>query len=307
MKEFKYKTSFASSHVKCVTSEEKDKLLSLASLEHLRGFIPEIDTNKNFDLLPISFTVAVANRCNKNDDVIDTQTAIAIYKNFINKYLDLEHKKKIIVGVILTSGFSEFGSEKPLTEEDVKNLTTPFNITLGGVIWKLPNPELASLIEESNDPSSDDYLSISSSWELTFEDYNIIELEKNQKNIAGGKVISDASEVETLSKNLKCNKGTGLLNDKRLYRMITGNSVCPIGVGLTQKPAADVKGIAINVNKDESESSLKLDVIDIINNMSNKKIVVNEKNISQINNSNVKIGRKELFVQMLIDTDLTLI
>ena len=255
MKEPKYKSIFASSHVKCVTSQEKDHLLSLASLNQLRNFIPDIDTNKNFDLLPISFSVATVNRINKNDDLINTKTALAIYKNFINKYIDLEHKKKVIIGVILTSGFSEFGTEKPLTEEFVKNLDTPFNITLGGVIWRMANPEIANLIEESNDPTSDDYLSISSSWELAFEDYDIVSLEKGQKNISTGKVISNPTEVEKISKLLRSNGGVGTFEDKRIYRMPTGE-VCPIGIGITEKPAADVKGIATNtIPKKETEES----------------------------------------------------
>lgn len=312
MKNFKYKTIFGSYPIKCLLDEDKDKFLSQASLENLRGLIPDIDVATNFDLLPISFTVAVVNLVNKNDDVINTQTALAIYKNFIRKYIDLEHKKKIIVGVILTSGFTEFGTEKPLTEEQVKNLDTPFNITLGGVIWKLPNPELVELIEESNNPSSEDYLSISSSWELAFEDYSIISLNKNQKNIAGAKIVSDSSEVENLSKNLKCNKGSGELNGQRLYRLING-SVCPIGIGLTEKPAANVKGIAVNINEIDTDIKNKskdndakiIDVNNNINNPTDNNSENNKKNISQSTIPSVKIERTQIQVMFKSIKDIT--
>ena len=82
MEKFKYKTVF-SSVLKPLVSEEKDKYLALASLREIKDFIPEIDTLENVDLMPIAFNAAVANRVNKNGDVIDSQTAVEIYKNFI--------------------------------------------------------------------------------------------------------------------------------------------------------------------------------------------------------------------------------
>ena len=48
------------------------------------------------------------------------------------------------------------------------------------------------LVENSSDPSSEDYLSISTSWELGFSNYNLILLDNNEKNIA--------SETNALSK-----------------------------------------------------------------------------------------------------------
>ena len=80
--EFKYTTIFSST-LKPLVSEEKDKYLALASLQDIGEFLPEIDTKQNVDLLPIAFNAAVANRVNKNGDVISTKTALNIYKNFI--------------------------------------------------------------------------------------------------------------------------------------------------------------------------------------------------------------------------------
>ena len=106
---FKYTTTF-SSVIKPLVSEEKDKYLALASLMEIGNFIPSVDTEKNVDLLPVAFNAAVVNRVNKNGDVIDTATAAAIYKDFINKPINLEHNREKIIGVILTAGFSEFGT-----------------------------------------------------------------------------------------------------------------------------------------------------------------------------------------------------
>lgn len=245
MQAFKYTSIFASA-VKCVVSEEKDMYLSKASLDELKKSIPNLPSN-NEAFMPVAFPAFVANRVNKNDDVIDTKTALAIYQKFINNPTNIEHKRHNVVGVIVSAGFTEFGTDKPLTYDEVKDLTTPFCVTLGAVIWKVINPEFASMLEDSNDPTSDDYLSISASWELGFQDYKIVELAKNQKNISTARIISDASELEKLSKQLKINGGTGIVDDKRIYRMPC-DEVFPLGIGFTQKPAADVKGVAINAN-----------------------------------------------------------
>ncbi len=57
-----YKAIFASSPIKCLIGEAKDKYLALASLEQLRAFIPDVNIKSNKDLLPISFNAATPNR-----------------------------------------------------------------------------------------------------------------------------------------------------------------------------------------------------------------------------------------------------
>ena len=79
--DFKYKSQF-NSPVKSVVSEEKDKYLALASLQKIQKFLPDIDVKKDIDLLPIAFNSFVANRVNKNGDVVDTKTSIEIYEHF---------------------------------------------------------------------------------------------------------------------------------------------------------------------------------------------------------------------------------
>lgn len=250
-------TSFSSA-IKPLVSEEKDKYLALASLKDLEKFIPNIDVAKDFDLLPIAFNACVINRPNKNDDIMDTATAVAVYKHFINKPINIEHNRQKVIGVIMTAGFSEFGTDKPLTEEEVKTFKGPFNIVLGGVVWKSVNPKLATLIEESSDPNSEDYLRVSASWELGFYKYNIVLMDENKKNLEQGQIITtDASDYEKLKPYLKASKGGGKFGEKRVYRMpflTEGAAVIPMGVGLTENPAAEVKGIAV---KKEEEAQAK--------------------------------------------------
>jgi chorismate mutase len=285
MDKFEYTTSFSSS-VKPLISEERDKYLALASLEEIGSFIPDVDTDKNIDLLPIAFNACVVNRANKNGDVIDTETAASIYKDFINKPINVEHNRNRVVGVILTAGFSEFGTDKPLTEDEVKGSAKPFNITLGGVVWRVAHEDLAYLIEESSDPTSENYLKVSASWELGFSNYNIVKVVGEGKNIENGEIIADEKKIEKIKNNLKSLGGDGKIDDDHIYRLVTGD-VVPLGIGLTESPAADVKGVATR-QEDEDENLL-------IN--KNKSSQDSEKNVS---NEESQLQKSEKNIDMKI-------
>lgn len=244
MKKLKFSTIFSNLKIRPLVSEEKDKYLSMASLDKLKKFIPEIDTETNIDLLPVAFDACVANRVNKNGDVIDGSTAIKIAKNFINKPINIEHNRGNIIGCILNYGFSEFGTSQAIAEEKLSEIAKPFNITLGGVIWKIVNQDLADKIEESNDPTSENYMSISASWELGFDQYNIIVLPEGEKNIENANIINDPQEIEKYTSELKSFGGSGKTKDnKYIYRKVLGK-VIPLGIGFTLNPAADVQGVA---------------------------------------------------------------
>lgn len=287
MKEFKFKTIF-SSFIKPLVPESKDMYLALSSLIEIGNFLPNIDTEANIDILPIAFNACVVNRVNKNGDVINTETAIAAYKNFINKPINVEHNRTQVIGSILTAGFSEFGTDLPLTEEQVSVMKGPFNITLGGVIWKVVNRGIADAIEESNDPTSEAYMSISTSWELGFSDYDLVLLERGEKNIEDGQIVTDVAEKEELNQYLKCFGGSGEYNGKRIYRIVNSD-VLPLGIGVTETPAADVKGIFTNslaeieeVNVNLSSQKIELNVIEEEN------IIMKITSISEITDENAK-------------------
>ena len=255
MNEFKYKTSF-SSQIKSVVSEDKDKYLSLASLVNLGDFIPDIDIEANVDLLPVAFNAFVANRVNRNGDVIDTKTALDIYENFLNKPINIEHHRDKVIGTILASGFSEFGTDKPLSAEQVKDMTGPFNVTLGGVIWKIVNDEIANLIESSSDPTDENYLKVSASWELGFSDFNIILLKNDEKNIENGEVIAEETRIKELQDYLRAFGGKEYVDENtKAYRQVIGK-VVPLGIGLTESPAADVEGVSTKKTVENKENNL---------------------------------------------------
>ena len=309
MKEHKYTTIF-SSEIKPLVSEEKDKYLAMASLVEVGDFIPQIDTSKNVDLLPVAFNACVINRANKNGDVVDTKTSLAMYKDFINKPINIEHNRDRVVGVILAAGFSEFGTDNALTEEQIKDSKVPFNITLGGVIWKVVNSRLSDIIENASDPTSEDYLKISASWELGFSEYNIIVSSNGEKNIENAEIIADVEKLEVLKTSLKGFGGTGVLDDgSGVYRQVI-NDVVPLGIGLTENPAAEVSGVAIKVaqknddikNQNKSakteENSSQLEEKNV---SSHKELTVMDKitDIKQITDESLKAGE----VQASVITD----
>ena len=241
--EFKYILK-GSSVIKPIVSEEKDRFLATASLAELGKYIPNIDTSKNIDLLPFACDAFIANRANKNDDISDGKTSIAIAKLFVNKPVNIEHKRDQVMGVILNYGFSEFGSDKILTQEEAEKLDTPFNIVLGGVIWRIINPKIAKLIEECSDPSSEHFKAISASWEVGFLDFSVASVEGDSKNLSDMKIISNSDEIEKIQGYMKAFGGKGSKEGNKLYRLVKGDNVLPLGIGLTGTPAADVKGVA---------------------------------------------------------------
>jgi len=265
----------------------------MASLIEIGKFIPNIDMAQNLDLLPVAFNACVANRVNKNGDVIDTKTAIAIFNKFINKPINTEHDRQKVIGTVLTAGFSEFVTDKPLRLEEVQNLTIPFNITLGGIVWRLVNPDISDLIEETNDPTSDKYMGISASWELGFSDYYIAAIEGTSKNLAEARLITEPSEIESLKINLKSFGGDGKVDDTFYYRMPV-NDVLPLGIGFTEKPAAEVKGVATS---QEETVLAQEDSKNIIS--QNEKINVNEErqlimkitSIQDITDESIKVAK----------------
>lgn len=296
---FKFESIFANIKIRPVVSEEKDKYLSIASLDKLRKFLPDINTEDNIDLLPVAFDACVVNRVNKNGDVIDGETAAKIAKNFVNKPINVEHNRKQVIGCILSASFSKFGTNESLAETDMKSMKTPFNITLGGVIWKVVDKDLADQIEESNDPTSDNYMSISASWELGFNDYNVVVLDNGEKDIENATIVSDANQIEKIKDNLRGFGGNGKLgDDKSIYRQVFGK-VVPLGVGFTLNPAADVQGIAIPIEeaiKIELKEEEKAEVIEEL-------VSASENKISQEESLDVK--KERIYMKITKIEDIT--
>jgi hypothetical protein len=248
LEDFKYISEF-SVKIKPLVSEEADKYLALASLLEIGKYVPKIDTATNVDLLPFACDAFVANRVNKNDDVSDGPTSVAIAKAFPYKPVNIEHNRQKVIGVILNYAFTKFGSNESMSEKEAIASTEPFNVTLGGILWRVVSPGATQAIEEASDPASETYATISASWEVGFMDYTIAQIAGKSKNLADAKIISDAEEIKKISPSLKAFGGKGKVGEARIYRQINLGSL-PLGIGLTEMPAADVQGIATDKTKE---------------------------------------------------------
>ena len=71
-------------------------------------------------------------------------------------------------------------------------------------------------------------------------------------------IISAEEDVDKFSKYLRCEGGKGKIEEKGfVYRQVIAN-VIPLGIGLTENPAADVKGVATTRTLEEEMSLLDL-------------------------------------------------
>jgi DNA repair exonuclease SbcCD ATPase subunit len=245
--DFKYKTQFTFSDIKVSNFNVADGV-SRASLQNLLPLIPnsEIDFDQNIDLLGVAFNAAVINKFNKNDDGIDTKTALRIGTLFKHKPTNIEHKKEKVVGHILTAGFSKLGDSELFIPQESE--LDPFNIALGAVVYKFVNKDFASALEDSTNLDSNLYNKISTSWELGFNEYNIA---VGSSNLKEAELITNEKQIKELKGKLKSYGGSGELEDgTKLYRLVVGD-VYPLGIGFTATPAADVKGVVVNSMQDK--------------------------------------------------------
>ena len=230
----------------CVEGSCKPFGISQASLDHLRPLIPaEVDLTKNIDLLGVAFNAAVVNKFNKNGDGIDTKTAIAIKDYFINKPTNIEHNKERVVGHIISSSFSNYGTNELLSDEGVELLNSPFNIALGALVYKVVNPSFARMLEQTEE-GDEFHDTISASWEIGFNDYCIA---LGSDDLSEAELITDKSQIKEFSKYLKAYDGTGAMDDgTSVHRLVVGE-IYPLGIGFTTNPAADVKGVTVENEK----------------------------------------------------------
>lgn len=251
MKDFKYSIKFDGIIVQAMVPFDEDKYLAVASIDQLKQYLPKnVDLDVNRDLMGVAFDAFVVNRGNKNGHIISTDVALAMVENFINKPFNIEHNRKVVVGVCTGYGFSEFGSSKPLTLEEVKAMKDPFNVVLSGYVWKIVNPEFASELVDSSDPSSDKYLSVSASWELGFNEFNVA---KGSKNLAEATIVEKEEEIIELKDRLKVFGGNGFTENGEMVLLNLQGNVLPLGIGFTNTPAAEVGGVVISYDKPEEK------------------------------------------------------
>lgn len=281
--------------IKALQPKDFDKFgVSEGSIsEAAKSLMPEdFDPSANIDVLPVVFNLAVVNEFNKNGDGIDTDTAIAAVKRFINKPINIEHKKHKIVGHIINASFSE--SEFDFKDYDVNSYagkTEPFYINAAGLIYRNIFPELAQAVEDAAEEDAEEYQSISTSWELAFKNYKVVygSDRLDQCTIAEGEVEADKKQY------VKGFGGKG--KDKEgnpVHRLIYGETY-PLGAALTYNPAARVKGVYLMQNNMDN-SDTKDDNKDIKN---SQKISLNSEKDVKTDKFDIFNMDKEQFEQLM--------
>ena len=300
MKKFKHQISFAGK-ITTIKSEDKDKLISLASKnENLNKILPkDVNLTNNIGFLLFTGESFVANVLNANSDGVRTEEAIKIANEFPLTYVDLNHKRDKLCGVVIAATYTDYNTGLELTEEQVRDSKDPFAVTVTGIIWKAANPELANAIENMNEAGSIVKDPIFLSWELAFDDIELITMNAKDNNFSDGDVITNPNEIEKLSKKLFSSGGNGLTEDGRKIGRIPIGDVVVLGVGLVPNPAANVAPIEVsNSNKlalTDSEAFSKIiqdKVEEILKNRNN--IENSENKISQANEVVVKQDIKEI-------------
>lgn len=268
-------------NIKALKEADYDKFgVSEGSIaEAAKSLLPEdFDPSQNVDVLPVVFNLALVNEFNKNGDGIDSETAVAAVKRFINKPINIEHKKHKIVGHMINASFSV--DEYDFKDNDIEayaNKKEPFYINAAGLIYRNIFPELAEAIEVAAKEENEEYQSIATSWELAFKNYKVV----YGSNRLDECEVAEGSQAEELKQYVKGFGGKGMdENGTPVHRLIHGETY-PLGAALTYKPAARVKGVYTSeTNKKENNVEKSLSNRDNINNKNSlnvEKTVTNTK------------------------------
>jgi len=239
-----------------ITPTDKEEMVAKASLSDLKALLPEgVDPDENPDLLYFAANGAVAGMSNSNGDSITVEKALELYPFTKNKYINVDHKKEIVIGTLLYPGLSAYGSNELITPEEAGKLDT-FNLSLIGVVWKAIKKELIQVLINASDVTHPTFGRISLSWEIFFKDFDIA---IGSKIINNARIISDPKEKVKYLPFLKCKGGPGFVDGEPIYRVITGDDVIIGGYSFVTNPAADVEGVAVILDKKVENNTLIID------------------------------------------------
>lgn len=239
-KKYKYTTVFAATNFRIYDPLSEDKFIAQASQENLKNYLPDIDFEKNYDLLGISFGGYLTSKTNLNGQVITGRAGKNLAPTMVNKFIDIEHKRKDIRGVITNYAYADPITEAQLTDEEVEariSTETPYLVCFGGIIWRMADQDFAEELEMRNAPFSD-LTPIKSSWECGFSEFQIAE---GSKNLAEARVINDEKEIQDTYECLAHFGGPGKKNGKDVYLLLNGE-VLGLAMGLTLRPAQPALG-----------------------------------------------------------------
>ncbi len=238
MKDFKYTAKFeiqAKADFQFLNFKQ-GAFAAESPLNNLRGLLPAQEIiDANDDLRYIACNLAVVNMVNANDDGITANVAAAITPYFVDRPVNLQHNRDVVIGHVISSGFSKFSNSELIAELDGETKES-FNIAMGAVLYRVCNDYVTDELV-INEP---DYLS--ASWEIGFNDYVLL---LGSKQVSAAEIVTDKNRIDELSQYLRANGGTGITPEGLpVYRLIVdAENTRPLGVGLTPNPASPVKGL----------------------------------------------------------------
>lgn len=261
MKEYKFKTFFAA-EISPINDDKKAKLISFASKNsNISKLLPkDINLIDNIGFQTFCGEAFCVNKLNLNADGVKTAEGIKLKNNIPLGFIDLNHNRKHLVGVVIDSNYIDYKTGKELTEEEVSKMTDPFSVVITGIIWRAPHPELAEAVQNINSEDSEFKDKIFLSWEVAFDKYDLMVIDKDKYNFSEGKLITDESEIDKLSTKLLSYGGNGLTDDGKKIGRVPIDDVVALGVGLVENPAGQVTPI---VSEDAKEESKAFNVEDI--------------------------------------------
>lgn len=236
-----------------------------ASLDKLRALLPaDIDPAAWPTLLFAAGNLAVADLANLNDDAITLEDTLRTYRAFQYQQVNEEHNRGEIRGFIVKVGLSELGTDRLITEEEARAANKPCNIAIVFALWRVVDSDLANWLQRADAPGSPDKGKLSLSFEVGFDDYDVVLLPKDASNLAlaTARITPDSPEFEHYSKMLRCHGGKGVYKDQRVARIIMGNIV-PLGAGIVTVPAAAVKGLTTITESPHAADPAVTAVVDV--------------------------------------------
>ena len=253
-KTYRYTTKFEST-ASIVKINNDKKQLAVASLQNLAGVFSDETIEKiktNPDLLFISSNLIELNACNLNDDAVLGEDLFKIDKCFELKFLDTEHDRSQVVGVITDVGYSLLSDSAIISKEAAMELNgkEPVCLVIGGCVWKLVAKDLANAIELA---SAQESYKISTSFELLFDCYDIAVGANGEKDALKARIIKEGEpDFVKYDAILKRNGGSGMEGDDIVYRILKGD-IIPAGAGIVAKPASGIKGV-LSLDREDLEN-----------------------------------------------------
>lgn len=264
MKEYRYKTTFASKIHLIEDKSEQDRFISIASKnDNIRKLLPkETDLTSNAGFVLFSGEGFVANLLNANNDGVGTKEAKTLAQGVPFTYLDVNHSRTRVCGVMVASAFTDYKTGKQLSEKEIDKTEDPFSVTVTGIVWAATYPELANEIKNINNNDSELKDSVFLSWECGFDKFNLLLIDPKKTKFSEGQIVTDESQIDRFLDKMVSNGGNGLTDDGLKIGRVPIGDVLLLGFGLTENPAAAVGPIQVNKDIKTNASNDMENVID---------------------------------------------